>query len=66
MHHTIAPGDTLKGISQLHGVDVDELYRRNRGTIEAAAWSHGQASSNMGTLLYAGTTLNVGTQSWVP
>lgn len=64
-HYTVNLGDTLEDIAMTHGVSVDELYRRNCGTLEAAAKAHGLASSNEGTNLFVGTTLNVRKQAWL-
>jgi nucleoid-associated protein YgaU len=65
MHYTIRPGDSLSDIANRFYLDRDELFHRNRGTLDATAISHGYQSSNNGTLIFPGTTINVGEQSWI-
>jgi hypothetical protein len=64
-HYVIKPGDTLSDIANEFGMTMDDIWQRNRGALDAAAQSRGYPSSNAGTLIFPGTTLNVGQPSWV-
>lgn len=58
--YTVQPGDSLWAIALRHYGNATrwrEIYNANRGVIEERARSYGNANSNDGNLIYAGTQL---------
>ena len=58
-HYTIQVGDDLHRIATFYGIDFEELYAMNRGTLDRAAVLHGKESADGGRYLYPGTTIKV-------
>jgi hypothetical protein len=63
-HYTLKPGQSLSGIAAMFNIDPQDLYQLNKGTLEREAKVHGYSSSNGGTLVFAGTTLQIGGKEW--
>lgn len=55
----VKSGDTLSALERHHGVPHGSLFAKNKAVIEAAAHSHGHASSKNGGLIFPGTKLTL-------